>query len=177
MILRICCLFVFIQTVDSIMCYFCTDTSNLDGRNQCQTWHRTMRHYRRKYEKTGSYTIDKYVKNCSEYGGIDSPKYCMVAQIDEGEHTRTFIRDCSDGTSFFSDDVDVYLQNQKVKPDNQTSCEALTSLGITACVTLCGYNEFGVGDFCNGPFDTSKGSSFNRNAALFSILAALIFFK
>jgi hypothetical protein len=92
------------------------------------------------------------------------------------EHTRTFIRDCSDGTSFFSDDVDVYLQNQKVKPDNQTSCEALTSLGITACVTLCGYNEFGVGDFCNGPTDISKASSLYKNAAFFSILAALFFF-
>ncbi|XP_045162337.1 uncharacterized protein LOC123527117 [Mercenaria mercenaria] len=168
---RIFLILVMVQTADCLMCYFCADTSNVDGRNQCQTWHRTMRYYRKRYEKTGSYRVEKYVKNCSDYGDARKPKYCMVAWVAEGERVNSFIRDCSDGTAFFSDDVDILFQAGTVRPDNQTSCQPSLK-GFTACLTLCGQGELGSGDFCNGPVLTSSAEFLY--SSLFFIMTLLL---
>jgi hypothetical protein len=74
-----------------LLCYFCHDTSNEEGKNKCQTYYRTMRYYGKKANETGSFKTDKYVKNCSDYGAPDKPKYCMIASVEERSNTNNVL--------------------------------------------------------------------------------------
>ena len=71
------------------------------------------------------------------------------------DSVKSYIRDCSDGRTFFGDDYDINFE--KVKSDNQTYClnaDTNTAFGDIKCVTLCGAdpdNPNDSGDFCNGP--------------------------
>lgn len=168
--------FLLIRVVDGLMCYFCADSSSQDGRNQCQTWHKTMKYYRKKFEQTGSFKPDKYVKNCSSYGNSDRPRYCMIAYVEESGNKRTFIRDCSDGTSFFTEDIDKNFDGKNLNPDNQTNCQTSLQGGFVACITLCGEQREGSGDFCNGPVLISSARLLVPTCLTFIVLSIIDFF-
>lgn len=169
MIFRICLIFVLIQPAVGLMCYFCADSSSDEGGTQCQSWYRTMKYYRKKAEDTGSFKTEKYVKNCTNYG--EGEVYCMIASVEVRKNIRSYIRDCSDGTNFFSAEIDSQFQGGVIRPDNQTTCK-YTGQGYLACVTVCG-SEFGFGDFCNGPLSVSAASVLQTR--LLFILTVLFF--
>ncbi|XP_045162330.1 uncharacterized protein LOC123527112 [Mercenaria mercenaria] len=148
-LVRCTLILVLVQPIVGLMCYFCTDTSNEEGRNRCQTYYRTMRYYGKKALDKGSYKTDKYVKNCTDYGEPGKPKYCMIASVEERKNVRSFIRGCSDGTTFLGAEVDVQFDENLIRPDNQTTCK-YTGQGYIVCITICG-SEYEYGDFCNGP--------------------------
>lgn len=60
---------------------------------------------------------------------------------------RSFIRDCSDGKSFYDTSLNEQFEN-RLKDDNQTSCVYKGTSDIV-CITLCKDN------FCNGPLLSS----------------------
>jgi hypothetical protein len=86
---------------------------------------------------------------------VYKPKYLNICLI-FSEAVKSFIRDCSDGTTFFSSEIDAQFSEALIQPDNQTTCK-YTGQGYLACVTICaGDNsiygdQFGYGNFCNGP--------------------------
>ncbi|XP_052819526.1 uncharacterized protein LOC128245429 [Mya arenaria] len=141
----------FADNCDGLMCYFCEDTSNESGKNQCQAWMRTLKFYRKKYNSEGQFKSEKYVKNCTGYA--DKPEeeiYCGIFETKSRGTTRSFIRDCSDGKNFFDDSLNVQFEN-RILGDNQTTCVYKGTSDIV-CITLC----TGKGnDFCNGPLLSS----------------------
>lgn len=178
MLIRLCILLVCLGSVGGLMCYFCTDTTGEDKGNECQTWVRTMRYYRKKFEDKGKYSTDKYVKNCTEYGkdqnGEQSPVYCMIASIQERGNVRSFIRDCSNGKNFFTDEINNQFEDKVVTNDNQTTCR-YTGQGYIACVTLCGGPDvqgfkYGYGNFCNGPVSLAVATTISDLLIFFVIM-------
>ncbi|KAL4221333.1 hypothetical protein ACF0H5_019594 [Mactra antiquata] len=134
------------QITESSMCYFCSDTSGAKGRNSCQTWVRTMNYYRKKFLDTKKFSTEKYVKNCTGFGSGDRRGACMIASIEGQNGVSSFIRGCTDGTTFFSEDIDTHFKDNTLQ-DNQTACH-YAGQGYLACVTVC--SPAVHGDFCNG---------------------------
>lgn len=63
------------------MCYFCADSTNANGKDKCQSWFKTMNYYRKRFIKDNTWSTDKYVKNCTNYGG-QGDNLCMIASVE-----------------------------------------------------------------------------------------------
>lgn len=89
-------------------------------------------------------------------------------------NVRSFIRDCSNGKNFFTDEINNQFEDNVVTNDNQTTCR-YTGQGYIACVTLCGGPEgqgfkYGYGNFCNGPVSLAVATTISDLLIFFVIM-------
>ena len=65
------------------MCYECANSSDENGKNDCQKWARTQHYYRWRYEQKG--IMGKYMKNCTGFGDLPEWEiYCMITAVELG---------------------------------------------------------------------------------------------
>ncbi|XP_052260619.1 uncharacterized protein LOC127864782 [Dreissena polymorpha] len=139
------------STCTGLMCYFCSDTSNEAGKNSCQSWVKSMRYFRKKYNEKGVFDTTKYVKNCTGFADLPEEQItCGIFSTQSRGLMRSFIRDCSDGKSFYDTSLNEQFEN-RLMADNQTSCVYKGTSDIV-CITLCKDN------FCNGPLLSSTST-------------------
>ncbi|KAH3898183.1 uncharacterized protein LOC127864780 [Dreissena polymorpha] len=156
----------YLSVCDGLMCYFCEDSSNKDGKNRCQTYIRSMKHYRKKYNEKGQFHTDKFVKNCTGYANLrDDQVHCAILTLKTGSTVRTFLRDCSDGENFYSPEINERFSNMTFD-GNQTQC-VRPSTDDEYCVTLCNGDN---NDFCNGPVLSAAMRSFSAFSVYINIL-------
>lgn len=154
MIWKLLILFPLIGTAVCLMCYQCSDTSDKPGKNECQRYVRTMRKRQRLFWENRE--LGPYVKNCTDFGDLpENETYCYIASVRSGGtgELKSYIRDCSDGKSFFGADFNKLFTTGNVIADNQTTC-MYSPQGYLACVSLCGPFD----DFCNGPATTASSN-------------------
>lgn len=63
------------------MCYQCSDSSEEDGLNDCQSWRRTLRARQAKFVEDGK--LRTYVKNCTDFKtNPDDDVYCAILEVE-----------------------------------------------------------------------------------------------
>ncbi|WAR07465.1 hypothetical protein MAR_017423 [Mya arenaria] len=168
------CLFLFLLCLglcEGLMCYFCEDSSEKEGKDQCKTWIRTMMYYRKKYNEQGAFTTKKYVKNCTGFANLPEEQvFCSIMYVKSGGILRSYIRGCSDGRTFFDEEFNLRVAGT-VKGDNQTKC---IGQGESICITLC--NGQGQ-DFCNGPLLSKATGVFPWTNGIMSLCLLMLFIQ
>ncbi|XP_021372906.1 uncharacterized protein LOC110462954 [Mizuhopecten yessoensis] len=132
---------------DAVMCYSCASSS---ADNPCLVNWKALRNSRIDVETDN--VLNANVKNCS---GAET--YCSIEKIESRGALVSYIRGCSDGTSFSAS----LSKFRDLPADNQTACGYQLS-GYLICISLC------RGNFCNGPTATAAG--FTPNMILLVLL-------
>lgn len=138
----------------AITCYSCATTSE---EGKCVAKWKTLRNSRLSAEAENLY--DDNVRNCTE-----DKQYCKIEKIEARGQLLSYIRGCSDGSSF-----SLNFRSFTASTDNRSTCIFDQNSAQQFCVTLCS------GDFCNGP---SSATELTPNMVIFiSLLVACLLYK
>ncbi|XP_052082192.1 uncharacterized protein LOC127719878 [Mytilus californianus] len=159
----------------SDFCFQCRDTSDAEGKDDCQSETKGMHglHYTYKTEYRNKsddflkkYGKDPLVQDCRQYHKYGMT-HCCIEELERLGTIQSYIRGCCDGKNF-SIEASQIPRLKFISDNNQTLCAYYENKGLVMCATMCD------GNFCNGPSLAESVHMYSVGLLVFcSILFAL----